>query len=858
MIAMKRLLNFAFIIVIFVLAGVLWVASTSKSAAEKKLKERIRLERGFRFAFAERFEKCRPAPMTKEIEELLKGKNYDVAEFKTRKIPNAWSIDYSTIPQDAIFYKTAAGYNIISPQENIRFLFAGQRIDGMRSSLLFELTFKNMSDKESEITLGIHDSGLIKNGYETLTTEKVKAKEEKTIEVELSVFEQHTNIAPTVSVKGSIRLSNLTVYRKDHDSFTIVEGEIVERSALPDPKDTAYSDCRFTVHFVGNAILSGMPCNKELVLSIDGFRKKKLLPTNKLKKGDKIRCAIVPASSLPSDLASIQEADDLFLFILDSYLATTYSVISAYTDFTEEYNALPPFKSDIFEFKSAFDQGFNPPIPESVKAAQKKKIEKDLEEANKMIAYIEKNKDAIEQRFQAAWAKEKKRFPKGFNTIKKRKGGVSLYWRNVDNSFWCLPPDYTFIPQKIHRLPQSKIDATVAFKNFLESNGVQLIVSLVPDRYTISSRIINPEFKTIPDLQCATYVKQFSEAGVECPYEVTKILENYNKFQFAYLFPADYHPGATTQYAIAEEIGDRISRFTLKNKLDRKRFSHKQTATYAYAPSRCILPSNCDIGNNIPGERYLSDEIHYDNKPIGNTASAPILVLGNSFIRTPNWYAQDSLPAFLSERMLSHVQSYVVLGFEGPFTTGFERVFEHPEFFLKGKSVVIVQIGTAHCDPKSVWSNSADIEWTNVADIERKKRMLNKKKLIDTLFISGNGDYADDFADWFKENWAKVEGKNDIKCFDDKKFEIFRRSVPGIDAAKPLVCVVQTVRAPTFDIPYLFVNGSRKLVPASHSVREFFWQDVYFELPAGTSQLAIELQGKKGTIVGFNKILIYQ
>ena len=37
-----------------------------------------------------------------------------------------------------------------------------------------------------------------------------------------------------------------------------------------------------------------------------------------------------------------------------------------------------------------------------------------------------------------------------------------------------------------------------------------------------------------------------------------------------------------------------------------------------------------------------------------------------------------------------------------------------------------------------------------------------------------------------------------------------------------------------------------------------YWQDVNFELPAGTTQLKLELQGKKGALLGFNNVLIYQ
>ena len=808
-------------------------------------KERARLERGFGLAFSEQFEEYKTVPLTKANEDTLKKKDYDVEEFKKREIPGVWTIDYSTIPANVCFKKIDDGYSIVSPQGNIRFM--GQRLNGMRSSFLFELTVKNISDNESEIIFGVHDSGLIKNGYKTLATEKINSKEEKTIEVELNVFEQLANIAPTISVKGEVVLDDLTIYRKDHDDFTIVEGEIVERSALPDPKDTDYPDCRYTAHFVGNAILSGMPCNKELALSIDGFLKKKVLPTNKLKPGDKIKCAIVPIASLPEDLASIQEADDLSLFTLDSYFVTSYSVISAYTDFTRNFNALVPFKSETFEFKSTFNRGFNPPIPDSVKEAQKKRIELDLENANKMISYLKENGEEVEERFQKAWNVEKERYSDGYNTIKNENGTVSLYWRNIDNSFWCLPPTYKLIPKTLHELPQDKIDAVVAFKDFLESNGIQLIVSLVPDLYVISSRIINSDFQSVPDLQTAIYVKQLSEAGVECPYEVTKILENYNHFQLAYLFPSDYHPGATTQYSVAKEMAGRLSRYNFIPQLESSSFSHIQKKL----GFNVVFPDNCDIGNNTSNERIEAELVCYNKELIKKNPSSEILIVGNSFAYTPGEKdGQHSFPAFLSECMLYPIDDYIV-GSQGPMTTIVQRIFERPEAFLKGKRVIILQMGATHANTKQPWNN--------IAEMDKKKLMLNGKKLVDTLYIFGNGDYTNDFVqDYARNNWKNFEGKNDIKCFDDEKFEIFNQTLSNIDTAKPFVCVVQTVRSPIFAVPSLIANGIEELIPASHDPGIIFWQDVYFGLPAGTSQLTIELQGKKGTLVGFNKVLIYQ
>ena len=812
-----------------------------------KMNSEARTAQGFGLVFSEQFKTYKTPSLTKTIEDFLEGKKYNVDEFKKREIPSAWTIDYSTIPSDACFNKTDDGYSIVSPEEHIRFI--GQRFNAMRSSFLFKLTVKNISDKECEIILSVYNSGIVKKGYKSLATERINSKEEKTIEVELSVFEQLANIVPTFSVKGTAILTELTIYRKDHDDFTIVEGEIVERSMLPDPKDTDYPDCRYTAHFVGNAILSGMPCNKEIAISIDGFIKKQMLPTNQLKAGDKIQCAIVPIDSLPVDLASIQEADDLSLFTLDSYYVTTYSTISSYTDQKNNYNAIVPFKSETLDFKSVFGQGFNPPIPESIKNAQKKKIEMDLEEANKMIAYIEENKNEIEQRFQAAWTKEKERFPSGINTIKNENGNILLYWRNVDDSFWCLPPNYTFIPKSPHKLPRDKIDAIVAFKDFLESNGIQLIVSLVPDRYTISSRVINSCFKDIPEVQSATYVKQLSEAGIECPYETTKILENYNKFPFAYLFPND-HPGASAQYSIAEAIGERLSRYNFPEKLDMTLFSYniiKPVYDFNANIKDTSFPANCDIGKFDPNGLFLYEEILYNGKSVTKEKDSKILVLGNSFIETPI-SSQGSFPAFLSKRMLYPVDNYVVRA-QGPMTTIIQRIFENPESFLKGKEVVILQMAAEQV--------KTDDLWNNIADMNHKRLLLNGKKLVATLHISGNGDYANDFAPGYRDAWRQFEDKNDIKCFDDEQFVIFNQPLTGIDTTKAFTCIVQTARSPLFAAPSLIANGTKSLIPASHAPGVVFWQNTYFELPAA-SFLKLELHGKKNTIVGFNKVLIYQ
>lgn len=813
-----------------------------------KAKEQERLDRGFALVFSDVFKDLIPVPVSKADEEQLTRKQYDVNDFKKSSFPKLWSIDFSCLPDGVSFQATEKGYHIESNQGPTH--ITGQRLNSMTSSYILEMTLENIGDKECEIALGINNSGLVKNGNTILVSESIPSKEKKSIEAEIDVFDRFADIAPIITLKGDIVAENFKVYRKDFDNFTIVEGEITERSELPAPENTDYPNCRYTAHFVGNAILSGMPCNRELSLSIDGFENQIVLGTNSIKAGDKVRCAIVPTDSIPDELASIQEADDLSLFALDSYLVTTMRKISSYTDVATANgnNAQIYFKSDVFDFKSVFGR-INAPVSEEQRTAQRKRVEKDLSEANRMIEYLEANQDDIEQRFQKAWSLERDRDINGRNRV------GNLVWRHLDNSFWGLSYNYTLIPKQPHSLPKDKVEAIVALKDFLESNGIQLIVSLVPDRFEIASRVINSEFADTPVYQLALYVRQLSEAGVECPYNAKHIIDNYNLYPFGYLYPLDGHPGSTVQHCIAEVIAERLSDCHFPKDLDKSLFSHVQVATYDddnNGKIRHQYPANCDIGNNIPGECYTSDEIRYDGKRVVRNTSSEILVIGNSYAYTPGSPSkQHSFPAFLSEQILHPVDDYMVSS-QGPMTVIIQRFFEKPESFLLNKKVLVMQMAASHL-------HEDNIIWNNISEMDKRKLMLNGKQLITTLSVQGNGDWTSSIAnDLVRSVWGKFAGKTDYMCRDEEPCVLFNQSIDDLDPSKPFVCVVQTVRSPLYDSPLLKCNGIEKSIPASHDSSALFWQDLYFSLPAGTNKLKLELQGKANTLVGFNKILIYQ
>ncbi len=373
---------------------------------------------------------------------------------------------------------------------------------------------------------------------------------------------------PVVSAEEAVKLNEFAIFLADIKK-TVVEGEIVERSELPDPQKSDYPNCRFSVHFTGNSIKSGEPCPRDIVLVVEGFSNYKILATNDIAAGDKIECSIIPFDALSEEYKSTQQADDLNLFLLDNYYVIDIKKINSFTD-----NAIMPKSGILFldgceSYISIYEREINPPIsPEFIKSKEKC-IEAELRKMDELLnGYDETRIKEINTEFSTAWKREKEKDIEGYNRL------GTYVWRNVDSSFWCLPINYNTLIPKFNKLTDETLDCFSALREACEANGVQLIVAMVPNNYVISSRIINEHFRNIPDIQMATYVKQLSEIGIEAVYTADSVVSNYNRFEFAYNYPLDYHPADTTQDVISELIAKRVERYEFGDvKLDPSRFS---------------------------------------------------------------------------------------------------------------------------------------------------------------------------------------------------------------------------------------------------------------------------------------------
>ena len=629
---------------------------------------------------------------------------------------------------------------------------------------------------------------------------------------------------------------------------TVVEGEIIERSELPDPKKSDYPNCRFTAHFDGNAIKSGEPCPKELSLIIEGFEDYRILKRNNaIKAGDKVLCTIVPFERLPEDQQSTQQADDLQLFLLESYYVISIQKIQSYDDDPFMPKSGLFFSDEETEYISIFEKHINPPIPQDVIEAQNRAIQRDLQKMNSLLNEYNANKiEEINKRFADVWKNEREKDPDGYNRI-----GTGIVWRNIDNSFWCLPVKYKILSAP-DLLTQESIECFAALKKACETNGVQLIVSLVPNFYVISARVINKEFRDVPDLQTATFVKQLSEIGVETVYSSDAIIQHYNRYPFAFFFPTNTHPSDTTQDVISDILSERLNRYHFEPTLDHDLFSEKKSP-HAYGnEEKYLFPQNCDIGENHVGSAYTCREVLYDGKQIAFSKDAPIIAVGNSFQQTPMFYP-DSLPTLLSYKLSIAVDWYRVFSY-GPFSDIINQILTRTVFFLKNKKVLIFCVGTEHL--RTVNSTGT---FLNVVLLDNARLLLNNRKMKGHFVLQSNAD-ADQIAD--PELWGPVSTTEKAVLKIDETGELtssfnINSALNGVVDSKPVICIVPHTCVINTTCK-MTINGITQLMHSPNFAKNSRFFNLAYELPAGTKEITVKIEGKPGTLVAIQDIQIWQ
>ena len=688
-----------------------------------------------------------------------------------------------------------------------------------------------------EISLGVIQYGTLQSGKKILVRQEIEAGETATMEAPL-FFERGTpRFRIMLEITGDVILKEmvLTELPDDlaQDGITLVEGTVEECSAIPTPRKSDYPDCRFTMHFAGDHILRGASCPREIQLLADGFLKYRLLPTSKLKKGDRIRCYIMPFEKLPEERQTTQQADDLELFTLENYYLLECETIKWFYESGSDIL----FSDDNREYIALFERKINPPLPEELERQQAQEIESDLKKIDALLdGWTEEKKEQTEAAFQKAWDAEKAKDKPGFNRV------GEYVWRNADNSFWCLPETYTLI-EKYDPITPWNLECLTALRDFLRANGCQLIVSLLPDSYAMAARVINPEFRHVPDFQAALTVRELLEHGIEAVYVPDELLKAYNRYPFAYFFPSNPHPADTAQDVIADMLTAKLMRFGFPETLVRSRFSIGSSPhVYDARPDRAryAFPQNCDIGDHQPGTGWQCRQVLYENRKLLPDPESPILFFGNSYMQTPmDW--PDSLPTLLSEKMAVPSDFYRIAG-SGPMTSFIQSLIRDPEKFLKGKKVIICTMG--------VWNLHNGVRFCSIREMDRQALLLGGKTRKKIFPVSGgNTEEMAKFA-------RNLDGAEFFTIPADGKYLIAEISLPEEEMGTSARCLSIPVCAKAPCPAKLEINGIPQTIPECYGVYQ--WNKIVTEIPEGTEKVKIELTGEPGTVLAVSNIQLYR
>jgi len=210
--------------------------------------------------------------------------------------------------------------------------------------------------------------------------------------------------------------------------------------------------------------------------------------------------------------------------------------------------------------------------------------------------------------------------------------------------------------------------------------------------------VISQEFRNVPDYQSAVIAKQLLEAGIETVYIADDIIKNYHQFEYAYFYPDNDHPSDTVQNIISDELAKRIARYHLPKNLDASKIEYKRLTGIKNSVLSSQYPANCDIGSNTAGSAVQNRAVFYNGyllpSKTGGKKNSPVFVFGNSYIETPMLYP-DSLPTLLASKILLTVDSDRI-GSILPVSSTIQKIFHNPEFYLRNRVVVILQMGAKH------------------------------------------------------------------------------------------------------------------------------------------------------------------
>ena len=654
-------------------------------------------------------------------------------------------------------------------------------------------------------------------------------------------------IAPRFHAKGEIRIKELQLkVADDLPTVSLVEGTVVRASKFPDPSQSDYADCLYTVEFELDSIAIGnsMPHTVQVIApAFENYRSGELA---ELTPGERWRLYVVPFDDAPEERQTWQQADDLDLFELPGFYAVAGVEVEAFS-----YSDVSLPFMDSAEYVSLFAAPINPPI--SVQAGVKRalSITRDLFEINKRLAKFEQRKGAVAEQFNT-WLTSRDE-----SLERTRYGNRDYYWLADRGSYFALPADYTniFSNEAIH---PTTLASLKALNRALEFHGVQFIVQVVPNIFDIGVRAMNPAWAELMDERSAMAVKNLLENNIEAIYTADDIIRRRHEFELLYMYPPDRHPHNGVQQILTDNIMPRLRRFGFAPVDNPAESGFKVENVITFLGKDYVWPTGVNIGEHTPGEVMTCDIFTYNNEHGAIDPESGILVIGNSIISSPG--LDGAYANILGFKLNQPIDKLNVNG-SSFLATIPQLIVNNPARYLKNKQVVILPVEIHNLyQPfagdiylmdmaKQLLSGKTPAaEYTPETDIERDP-------LITEFLLKPHPNQAGIRRAWehlvFSSDCTEffVPKSGTVQCGNYPIPEEYRATaVTAVVLVSPIADHVLSVE----------VNGKSQEVPLC-SVNYQVWQRCVFEVAPGTESISVKLLGgKSDAIAAIKSITLYK
>lgn len=496
----------------------------------------------------------------------------------------------------------------------------------------------------------------------------------------------------------------------------ICTGRVAEVSKLPEASKLDYPDCDYTVTFniaeiVENPRRSSLPRTVQLL--VPGFRQKKGDGLPRLQKNKRYRITMLPDAQVSDARRSITRIDDLTRFDLEEFYV--FSSVEAASEASHQAVKQP----DADGSHPVSTEWTWPTVPEHLKQLQQAAIDTEKRKNQKRLEYFHGRVDELNRRFAEAVEARKRLFsayrgPYGVeycgSPVVPPASSQRLWWANIENHFFGLPQDWQLIRWNYHRIMPQNIEALKAFRDFLERHGVQLIIELVPDLHDIAARVMVPGFEDVPDYESAIAALTLLDAGIEAIYTSDRFMRDKFSREMLFCYPGNTHPHDGAQEILTKIMAERLKRYgdALPTSLTSGDFSVRRKPT-GYG-KRFVWAAHVDIGGHQAGEPQQCEYIYYRGERLKNNPDSPILVIGNSFIQTP----QDQRSYCDRLAMYTGINPHELQSQLPVLPAWIQKA---PERYLKGKKVCIFPVGTRHLFTVAPIANVRKLEETNKLNI---------------------------------------------------------------------------------------------------------------------------------------------